>query len=86
MIRGVYDDEPTQSVALFLDFKDAPSPELWEALCQAVQPLADRGYLTFWTADGTHGKEMESDTLSSGITIWPLPSRAPGRYTPVLSR
>ncbi len=69
MIRGVYDDEPGQSVALFLDFKDAPSTELWEALNQAVQPFAERGYLTFWTADGRDGQgnEMKPDTASSRI-------------------
>jgi len=70
MIRGVYDDEPGQSVALFLDFKDTPSPELWEAVNRAVQPLAESGYLTFWTADSTNGQgdEIQNDTASSHIT------------------
>jgi len=68
MIRGIYDDEPEQSVALFLDLKDEPSWELWEALSRAVQPLADGGYLTFWTANNTYGDESESDTASSLLT------------------
>jgi len=75
MIRGVYDDEPEQSVTLFLDLKDEPSPELWEALNRAVQPLADRGYLTFWTADDT----METDEASSSVTNLTSPITGAGR-------
>jgi len=85
MIRGVYDDEPRQSVALFLDLKDAPSPELWEAVNRAVLPLAERGYLTFWTTDSTNGQgdEIKNDTASSHTTHLTSPVTGDGTlHTP----
>lgn len=60
-IRGVYDDAPKHSVVLFLDSKIPPTDGMWDAILAAVQPLADRGYLTYWNADDASASAESSD-------------------------
>lgn len=73
-LKGVFDDEPMRPVTLMLDFKDVPSREMWDVVLSAVKPLAEREYLTFWSADGSgsgSGSGFECDTTNGTATSTP---------------
>jgi hypothetical protein len=48
--NGVFDTEPTQSLVLLIDFKTSGA-DLLPVVYAALQPLREKGYLTYWDAE-----------------------------------
>ena len=55
--RGLFYQNPTQTLVLVIDMK---TPGTWEVLQQKLQPLRERGYLTYWNGE---------DRISRPVTI-----------------
>lgn len=47
--NGVFSSSPNTTLVLLLDFKSADEL-MWNAVQEALQPLRDGGWLTYWTA------------------------------------
>ncbi|KAF2399006.1 hypothetical protein EJ06DRAFT_583006 [Trichodelitschia bisporula] len=45
--RGVFDEDPDETLVLLLDFKDAPE-KAWPLVQSQLQPFIDNNYLTRW--------------------------------------
>lgn len=48
--KGVFYQEPKQSLTLLIDFKTA-GQDLWPHVLNQLKPLSDRGWLTFWNGE-----------------------------------
>jgi hypothetical protein len=56
-INGVFDTDPTQSLTLLIDIK-TDSLSTWPAVQSQLQPLRDRGWLTFVENDTLHPRPI----------------------------
>ncbi|KAJ4286254.1 Altered inheritance of mitochondria protein 6 [Kalmusia sp. IMI 367209] len=61
--KGVFYNEPKQSLTLIVDFK-TEGIDTWKALHKQLQPLRERDWLTYW--NGTHRVDRPLTIVASG--------------------
>ena len=66
-LRGVFHQKPAQTLVLIIDLK---RPEIWPLMLRQLQPLREKGYLTFW--DGLDRHERPLTIVGSGSTPFNL--------------
>jgi len=66
-MRGVFYQKPSQTLVLIIDLK---RPEIWPLMQKQLQPLREKGYLTFW--DGQDRHERPLTIVGSGSTPFNL--------------
>lgn len=67
--HGVFDEEPSQTLVLLIDFKTS-GPDLWPYVSAQLSPLRERGYLTYF--NGTDVIEGPITVVGTGNTPFDL--------------
>lgn len=65
--NGVYDTDSSRSLYLLIDVK-TPGDETWPYVVDALQPLRDRGYLSYVNESDTRINSRQVTVIGTGVT------------------